>query len=236
MKDNKLVEKYDDNPGAYFGMLVEGFEELKESGEDKIYKSEKILKFRKWANDSKFNIYWELGNLYDAASKNEKKLKRAVKIYNSNNNTNLNVETVFHENEYFFAVYFIEKIESLKEDKFVSRDKMSKKDKKELDNQKRNTWGNTNPVTRIQPNKKAYDRKRDSKVIDEDIENENSEDYLGVYEAKKFVDVREKLLELSDSMTTDLRQGTISKEDVLYYRNELKELSSYLNSLYFGKV
>lgn len=155
MKDNKLVEKYDDNPGSYFGMLVEGFED---------------------------------------------------------------------------------KEESLKEDKFVSRDKMSKKDKKELDSQKRNTWGNTNPVTRVQPNKKAYDRNRDKKVVDEDIESENSEDYLGVYEAKKFVDVREKLLELSDSMTTDLRQGTISKEDVLYYRNELKELSSYLNSLYFGKV
>lgn len=55
----------------------------------------------------------------------------------------------------------------LKEDKFVSRDKMSKKDKKELDSQKRNTWGNTNPVTRVQANKKAYDRKRDSKVIEE---------------------------------------------------------------------
>ena len=67
--------------------------------------------------------------------------------------------------------------ESLTEDKFVSRDKMSKKDRKELDNQKRNTWGNTNPVTRVQPNKKAYDRKRDSKVVMEESKklNESSD-------------------------------------------------------------
>ena len=92
MKDNKLVEKYDDNPGAYFGMLVEGFED---------------------------------------------------------------------------------KEESLKEDKFVPRDKMSKKDRKELDSQKRNTWGNTNPVTRVQPNKKAYDRKRDKKALEELLSDSN---------------------------------------------------------------
>lgn len=123
----------------------------------------------------------------------------------------------------------------LKEDKFVSRDKMSKKDKKELDSQKRNTWGNTNPVTRVQPNKKAYDRKRDNKVVDEDIENKDSEEYLGVDEVKRFVNAREKLLDISDSMTTDLRLGRISREDVLYYRNEIKEIYSFLNSLYFGR-
>ena len=125
--------------------------------------------------------------------------------------------------------------ESLKEDKFVSRDKMSKKDRKELDSKKRNTWGNTNPVTRVQPNKKAYDRKRDKKVVDEDIENKDSEEYLGVDEVKRFVNAREKLLDISDSMTTDLRLGRISREDVLYYRNEIKEIYSFLNSLYFGR-
>lgn len=66
----------------------------------------------------------------------------------------------------------IEKCESLKEDKFVSRDKMSKKDRKELDSKKRNTWGNTNPVTKVQPNKKAYDRKRDKKELDEELNND----------------------------------------------------------------
>lgn len=57
--------------------------------------------------------------------------------------------------------------DSLTEDKFVPQDKMSKKAQKELNDKKRGTWGNTNPVTRVQPNKKAYDRKRDSKVVDE---------------------------------------------------------------------
>lgn len=135
----------------------------------------------------------------------------------------------------FVYADFFGKSESLKEDKFVSRDKMSKKDRKELDNQKRNTWGSTNPVTRVQPNKKAYDRKRDKKVVDEDIENKDSEEYLGVDEVKRFVNAREKLLDISDSMTTDLRLGRISREDVLYYRNEIKEIYSFLNSLYFGR-
>lgn len=31
MKDKNLVESYDDNPGAYFGMLVEGLEDKEES-------------------------------------------------------------------------------------------------------------------------------------------------------------------------------------------------------------
>jgi hypothetical protein len=61
----------------------------------------------------------------------------------------------------------VENKENLKEDKFVSRDKMSKKAQKELNDKKRGTWGDTKPVTRVQPNKKAYDRKRDKKVVDE---------------------------------------------------------------------
>lgn len=125
--------------------------------------------------------------------------------------------------------------DSLKEDKFIPQDKMSKKAQKELNDKKRGTWGNTNPVTKVQPNKKAYDRKRDKKVVDEDIENKDSEEYLGVDEVKRFVNAREKLLDISDSMTTDLRLGRISREDVLYYRNEIKEIYSFLNSLYFGR-
>ena len=43
--------------------------------------------------------------------------------------------------------------------KFVPRDKMSKKDRKELDNQKRIMWG-FSPTERIKQNKKLYDRER----------------------------------------------------------------------------
>ena len=43
-------------------------------------------------------------------------------------------------------------------------EQMIKEAQKELNDKKRGTWGNTNPVTRVQPNKKAYDRKRDKKA------------------------------------------------------------------------
>jgi hypothetical protein len=67
----------------------------------------------------------------------------------------------------------VEDKKELKEDKFVPQDKMSKKAQKELNDKKRGTWGNTNPVTRVQPNKKAYDRKRDSKVVDEKLDKQS---------------------------------------------------------------
>ena len=38
--------------------------------------------------------------------------------------------------------------------------KFSKKEKRKLDNAKRNTWGEINPVTRKPANSKAYNRKR----------------------------------------------------------------------------
>lgn len=59
----------------------------------------------------------------------------------------------------------VEDKKELKEDKFVPQDKMSKKTQKELNDKKRGTWGSTKPATKVQPNKKAYDRKRDSKVV-----------------------------------------------------------------------
>ena len=42
--------------------------------------------------------------------------------------------------------------------KFVSYEKMSKKQKKELNNRKRTFW-NVNPASKIIPNKKKYSRK-----------------------------------------------------------------------------
>lgn len=44
--------------------------------------------------------------------------------------------------------------------KFVSKDKLSKKARREIDKAKRNTWGPLNPVTRKTENKKVYDRKK----------------------------------------------------------------------------
>ena len=48
--------------------------------------------------------------------------------------------------------------------KFIEREKMSKKARKELDSQSRAVWG-ISPVTRKAPNKKAYDRKRKSRDL-----------------------------------------------------------------------
>jgi len=46
--------------------------------------------------------------------------------------------------------------------KFISRDKLSKKKKKELDKEKRTIW-TLNPVTRVPKNPKAYDRNKEKK-------------------------------------------------------------------------
>ena len=42
--------------------------------------------------------------------------------------------------------------------KYVPYEKMSKKAQKELNQKRRNSWGELSPVTRIVPNKKAYNR------------------------------------------------------------------------------
>ena len=46
--------------------------------------------------------------------------------------------------------------------KFISKEKLSKKKKKELNNEKRNFWI-INPTTRVPKNPKAYDRNREKK-------------------------------------------------------------------------
>ena len=130
---NKKFEYVDDNPGAYFSMLVESFEDKKELKESIV------------GNAKDWLIY-----------KEGKSPKETEKILNS-----LNPEEIEE-----IALKWL-KQRKLKEDKFVPQDKMSKKAQKELNDKKRGTWGNTNPVTRVQPNKKAYDRKRDKKVVDE---------------------------------------------------------------------
>ena len=43
-------------------------------------------------------------------------------------------------------------------DKFIPYEKLSKKEKKKRDGEKRKSWGSLNPVTRKSKNPKAYDR------------------------------------------------------------------------------
>ena len=44
--------------------------------------------------------------------------------------------------------------------KFVPYRKLSKKKRRELDRERRNTWGSLNPVTRSTANPKAYKREK----------------------------------------------------------------------------
>lgn len=44
--------------------------------------------------------------------------------------------------------------------KFISYEKLSKKNKKEHDKRKRASWGELNPITRKVESKKVYNRKR----------------------------------------------------------------------------
>ena len=45
-------------------------------------------------------------------------------------------------------------------EKFISYEKLSKKEKRKLDLAKRQTWNSLNPVTRKPENSKAYNRKK----------------------------------------------------------------------------
>jgi|GEM_PF-1377399 hypothetical protein len=45
-------------------------------------------------------------------------------------------------------------------EKFIPREKLSKKAQRELNNKMRKTWGTLNPVTRTPANPKAYNRKK----------------------------------------------------------------------------
>ena len=49
----------------------------------------------------------------------------------------------------------------MEQDKFIPREKLSKKKRRELDNQKRNSWGEIKPVTRRVESRKDYNRQRE---------------------------------------------------------------------------
>ncbi len=48
-------------------------------------------------------------------------------------------------------------------EKYIPYEKLSKKKQKELNAQKRGTWGTLNPVTRLSENPKAYNRQKTRK-------------------------------------------------------------------------
>lgn len=52
-------------------------------------------------------------------------------------------------------------------EKFIPYEKLSKKAKRELDRKKRGTWGGLNPVTRMPPNPRAYNRRKAQKWRDD---------------------------------------------------------------------
>lgn len=57
----------------------------------------------------------------------------------------------------------------MSKDKFIPKEKLSKKKRRELDAQKRNSWGEIKPVTRLVESKKGYNRQR-GKVKTRDLD------------------------------------------------------------------
>lgn len=51
---------------------------------------------------------------------------------------------------------------------FIPREKLSKKVRRELDQSRRRSWEETNPVTQTIENKKIYNRKKPSNRYDDD--------------------------------------------------------------------
>lgn len=58
----------------------------------------------------------------------------------------------------------------MSKDKFIPKEKLFKKKRRELNTQKRNSWGEIKPVTRLVESKKGYNRQREKvKTRDLDI-------------------------------------------------------------------
>lgn len=59
-------------------------------------------------------------------------------------------------------------------DKFIPFNKLSKSKQRELNREKRNTWGALNPVTRKVESKKVYNRKKAQNRKDDYFDNSES--------------------------------------------------------------
>ena len=107
---------------------------------------------------------------------------------------------------------------------------MSKKAQKELNDKKRGTWGNTNPVTRVQPNKKAYDRKRDKKELDE-----SSGHILSGESIREFRDAFNELESVYNEMSIDVNnKNIVYYGDALHYYERLKEIADMVYNSFFN--
>lgn len=133
----------------------------------------------------------------------------------------------------------VEDKKELTEDKFVPQDKMSKKVKKELNDKKRRTWGNTKPVTRVKPNNKAYDRKRDKKIEDESLSLQESknkiykiwfsdldqvDDDYNKLDEKKFKVLLKKLMGSNCRLDSYTYKNTNGYAEAIFKSNSLKDL------------
>ena len=52
--------------------------------------------------------------------------------------------------------------------RFLPREKMGKREKRALDRARRQTWEGFNPITRTTENKKAYNRKKSPRWLNDD--------------------------------------------------------------------
>lgn len=64
--------------------------------------------------------------------------------------------------------------------KYISYDKLSKKEKRRLDTQRRSTWGSLNPVTRKPDSSKAYHRSK-SRNWKREIHEANSGTFVCIF-------------------------------------------------------
>lgn len=209
----KLFEKIDDNPGEYFNMLLENYDGLNEDVEYIKWVQLPNKKWKMWGSSSSSKL--------DPDFINKARKQNDINYLDAKISKNGEYPDGVFEKD-IETVDRFKKEEFLKEDKFVSRDKMSKKAQKELNDKKRGTWGNTNPVTRVQPNKKAYDRKKDKKELDES--SSTFEKVLKEEDGKIFMDtVGKKLIILGNGMQHLSGNERIKFDDIVYYYKLLED-------------
>ena len=75
-------------------------------------------------------------------------------------------------------------------EKFIPYEKLSKKEKRKLDQARRQTWGNLNPVTRKPENSRAYNRRK-SQDWKRELPPQNPATFLVLWHKRLFFMVRQ---------------------------------------------